>query len=51
MVKETKYNNQKYFYCEICKLVYKDRIYAKKCEDWCRKYKSCNLKITKYAIK
>ncbi len=36
--------------CEECGLVYKDKSIAKKCEDWCREHKSCNLEITKYAI-
>ncbi|MDD2913032.1 MAG: hypothetical protein PHH17_00435 [Candidatus Pacebacteria bacterium] len=30
---------------------YEEKKMAKKCEDWCRKYKTCNLEITKYAKK
>ena len=36
--------------CKKCGLIYKDKDTAKKCEDYCKKYKSCNLGITKYAI-
>ncbi len=37
--------------CEECLLKYKDKEYAEKCEKWCKKYKSCNLEITKFAVK
>lgn len=37
--------------CEECNLLYKDICWAKKCEDWCKKTNSCNLEITKHAIK
>jgi len=39
------------YVCEECKFKYKDKIIAQKCENWCKKHKSCNLKITKYAVK
>ncbi|MEM1574500.1 MAG: hypothetical protein QW755_00220 [Nitrososphaerota archaeon] len=38
-----------FYICEECKLKYKEKIWAEKCEEWCRKYKSCNLEITKHA--
>jgi hypothetical protein len=46
MVKEI---NNKY-QCEQCKLFFKDKKTAQKCENWCKKYKSCNLDIIKEAI-
>jgi len=46
-----KENNKNYYKCKICKLIYKNKIWAEKCEKWCRENNSCNLKITKYAIK
>jgi len=46
MVKEINNNYQ----CEECKLIYKDKSVAKKCEKWCKENKSCNLEITKYAL-
>ncbi|MFA4952782.1 MAG: hypothetical protein WC584_01015 [Candidatus Pacearchaeota archaeon] len=37
MVKGIEYLDKKYLYCEICKLIYKDKIWAEKCEEWCKK--------------
>jgi hypothetical protein len=39
-----------FYVCEKCKLKYKEKYWAEKCEAWCRKYKSCNLEITKHAV-
>ena len=43
--------NERYYECKECKMKYKKREWAEKCEKWCKKYKSCNLEITKYALK
>ena len=43
--------NKKIFRCKECNLDYENRKWANKCEKWCKKYKSCNLMITKHAIK
>ncbi len=51
MVKKINKNNKSYYQCVDCKLIYDDINWANKCEDWCKKYKSCNLEITKHAIK
>lgn len=51
MIKEVTKDNKKVFMCEECCLAYKDKQWAEKCESWCKKYNSCNLKITFYAIK
>jgi len=32
-------------------LEYQEKEWAEKCEAWCKEHKSCNLKITKHAIK
>ena len=48
-IKDKIKNNKKYFQCEECKLKYKEKKWAEKCEFWCKKYKSCNLKIIKHA--
>jgi hypothetical protein len=37
--------------CAECKMVYKNRNWAVKCEGWCKKNKSCNLEIIKHALK
>lgn len=49
--KETKKDKSNYFKCKECGLFYKKKIWSKKCEEWCSKYKTCNLEITKHAIK
>jgi len=46
MVKE----KLKIFQCKECKMFYKDKKLAKKCEEWCRKHKSCNIEIIKHSI-
>ena len=38
------------YQCEECDLLYLDSSWAGKCEEWCRKHKSCNLEITNHAI-
>ena len=37
--------------CPECGLKYQEKEWAEKCEAWCKEHKSCNLEITKYAIK
>lgn len=39
------------FSCSECKMKYHDEETAKKCEEWCKRTKSCNMDIIKYAIK
>ena len=39
------------YICNECKLKYRDKEMAEKCEAWCKKNQSCNLEIIKYAIK
>ncbi|MEK6847295.1 MAG: hypothetical protein AABY16_03955 [Nanoarchaeota archaeon] len=51
MVKEKIVNGQKCYFCEECYFVYYDIKKARECEEWCKKHKSCNLEIVKYAIK
>ena len=43
-------NNKKYFICEECNFAYKEKGWAEKCENWCKKHHSCNIEITKHAI-
>lgn len=50
MAKMIKKENKKYYQCGICKFVYKDKKWADKCEEWCKKHKSCNISITNYAV-
>jgi len=43
-------NQDKNLYiCAECRLHYKDKEWAEKCEKWCKKHKSCNLEIIDHA--
>jgi len=42
--------NMKSFFCQECKFHYETEELAKKCEEYCKKYNSCSLEITKYAL-
>lgn len=50
MVKKLTKNRIYYYRCEGCNFIYKEKLIAKKCEEWCREHKSCNIDITKHAI-
>jgi len=41
---------RKIFTCSRCGYSYKEREWAKKCEAWCTKYKTCNLEINEHRI-
>ena len=41
----------KKFQCGECKMFFKDKGWAEKCEAWCKVHKSCNLEIIKHAKK
>ncbi|MBS3051955.1 MAG: hypothetical protein J4428_01100 [Candidatus Aenigmarchaeota archaeon] len=51
MVKEEIKNNKKYFVCEECGFAYKEKKLAEKCQNWCKEHNSCNIEITKHAVK
>ncbi|MDO8522598.1 MAG: hypothetical protein Q7S08_04965 [bacterium] len=38
------------YVCSECGLTYKEDEWMKKCEAWCKKYKSCNLEIISHAV-
>jgi hypothetical protein len=40
-----------FYVCEYCKLAYKEKEWAAKCQEWCLANHSCNLEITKHAEK
>ena len=50
MVKEIKKDGKTYFQCGACGFFYETRELAQKCEDWCKRTKSCNIEITKHAV-
>ncbi len=37
--------------CDDCKLKYKEKNWAEKCEEWCLAHHSCNIAITRHAVK
>ncbi len=43
--------NKKLYRCPECGFEYKEKEWAEKCGDWCKEHKSCNLEITKHAVK
>ena len=47
MTKKVTKENEEYYQCEECFLIYKDKNWAEKCQNWCKENKSCNIKITK----
>ena len=51
MVAQKKIKSMKLYRCDECNLLYRSKLDAQKCEDWCKSNKSCNLKITKNALK
>ncbi|MEM0476568.1 MAG: hypothetical protein QW367_02940 [Candidatus Aenigmatarchaeota archaeon] len=50
MVKVFRKGSEIYYQCEECRLFYKSEEFAKKCEEWCKKHRSCNLEIIKHAV-
>ena len=51
MVTQKYIKSKKVYQCDECLLLYADEKDAKACEDWCKGNKSCNLEITKKALK
>lgn len=40
----------KLYTCKECGFSYKDKKLAARCQEWYRKYKSCNTEIIKHAV-
>ncbi|MBI3046657.1 MAG: hypothetical protein HYY86_03940 [Candidatus Harrisonbacteria bacterium] len=51
MVKIIKNQNKKLYQCGECGFKYAEKEIAERCQVWCKKHKSCNLEIIKYAEK
>ena len=43
------HSNQVYV-CSICKMKFKEDVWANKCEAWCLENNSCNEEITQHSI-
>ncbi len=51
MVSEKQKDNKTYYMCDICKLAYKKKEMALKCESWCKDNPgSCNPDVVKFAV-
>ena len=50
-MKELNEGSQTLFQCEECELKYLEKEWARKCEAWCKEYRSCNLDIIAHAQK
>lgn len=50
MVKEIESKDKTYYQCEACEMYYEDKKIAQKCEDFCNKYKSCNIELISHAV-
>lgn len=51
MVKKINKNRDEFYQCQECEFLYKEKLWAEKCEQWCKEHKSCNIEIIKHAIK
>ena len=51
MVRKIAAGKKEYFECGECNFLYNEVILAEKCEKWCREHHSCNIEITKHAVK
>jgi len=51
MVKEEQYKGKTIFVCEHCNFGYETEKLANQCEQFCEKYHSCSMEITKHAVK
>ena len=51
MVKEINLEGSIVYTCEKCGWIYKNEIFAKKCEAWCKVNQTCNEYLIKHAIK
>lgn len=50
MVKVVLKKKNKLYQCEECGFFYKEKDWAKKCQEWCGIHKSCNIEITKNSV-
>lgn len=51
MVEEIKASDGTLYVCERCRIRYRERTWAEKCEDFCSRYNACSIEIVKHAVK
>jgi len=50
VVREANKKDKTLFICEECGLVYEQKEWAEKCQQWCRENQSCNLEIIQHSL-
>ena len=51
MVRKIEEKERNYYKCQECGLLYEDRVWAEKCESWCKKNPgSCNLLAVRHSV-
>jgi len=50
MVREVIKDGKKLYICEVCGLAYKEKSWAEKCQDFCKKYGACSIEIISHAV-
>ncbi len=50
MVKIVKKKGKTFYACEACSFAHEEKMWAKKCEDFCTEHSSCSLEITSHAV-
>lgn len=50
MVRKIKRDGETLYACEVCGFIYKEKLWAEKCQDYCTKNNACSLEITSHAV-
>ena len=50
LVREISKNGERFYVCEACGIIYKEKSWATKCEDYCTKHGACSLEIISHAV-
>ncbi len=50
MVKKILIGKKVIYQCEDCKLIYENKEWAKKCEEWCFEHHNCNISIASHKL-
>jgi hypothetical protein len=50
MVKQVEINGNVYHVCDFCNCAYAEKEYAEQCQEWCKEYHRCNMKIMKHRV-
>lgn len=50
MVREIREGVERRYVCEACGFVYRERIWAEKCQKYCGEHGACSLEIISHAV-